>query len=286
MTCSGCGTSCYWPVPDAAAVARAYPPEYVDGFTARYWPEYWKGRRYAAGLARFRPEGDYLDVGCGVGTMLAGIRDFSRWRPRGLETSRLAVETGRTLHGAEMAPGDVFTAGGASSSADWILVNNVLEHVPDPKAFLAKCADLLRSGGRLHLLVPNGPVDLSPNLLWFQRGVVLKTKHAGHLYFFTARAIRRLLEQAGFRILRFTTFHIKAALKARGWFPPDADDRFCRDFSMGGGEDAAPTRASTAATVPPRAAWGAYQVKAAIHSVRYPVIGNGWGYDYDILCEK
>ncbi|MEK7765386.1 MAG: methyltransferase domain-containing protein, partial [bacterium] len=184
-TCSGCGTSFYWPVPDAASVARAYPTEYVDGFVARYWPEYWKGRRYAAGLARFRPEGDYLDVGCGVGTMLAGIRDFSRWRPRGLEMSPLAVETGRTLHGADMAPGDVFTAGGTPSSADWILVNNVLEHVPDPKPFLARCADLLRPGGRLHLLVPNGPVDLSPNLRWFSRGGVLKTKHAGHLYFFT-----------------------------------------------------------------------------------------------------
>lgn len=73
-------------------------------------------------------------------------------------------------------------------SFDAVLSTQVLEHVSDPAAYLLECARLLRSGGRL-LISTHGAFYLHPDPVDYWR--------------WTSDGLKRVLEQAGFRILRF-----------------------------------------------------------------------------------
>jgi SAM-dependent methyltransferase len=103
-----------------------------------------------AGHAR----GPLLDVGCGTGDFL----DFARsrgWTVQGVEPSGLASARARergldVYHGtlerfADAAPGGF----GA------LTMLNVLEHVPDPVAYVRTCRALLGSHGAIAIVVPN-----------------------------------------------------------------------------------------------------------------------------------
>lgn len=44
---------------------------------------------------------------------------------------------------------------GGRDRYDWIVASHVIEHLPDPVGFLAGCADILRPGGVVSLIVPD-----------------------------------------------------------------------------------------------------------------------------------
>jgi len=92
-------------------------------------------------------------------------------------------------------------------SVDLILCNHVIEHVADPLAVVRRLKERLRPGGWLFVEVPME--------IW--RTAPLGTDPVTHINFFTPRALRNLLEIAGFgvRVSRLrATFH--ASGKWRG----------------------------------------------------------------------
>lgn len=148
--CPDCGASFRLPAP---------PPAPVDLAAAfqNYWSDYHKGRALALCLGGWRTSGDFLGAGCGLGTVLAGLRDHSSWRVRGLEASARAAELGRALNRADIAGAPLSEAPYPRESFDYILLDRVLEREPAPRAVLAGAADLLRPGGRLELVVSSVP---------------------------------------------------------------------------------------------------------------------------------
>jgi len=252
-------------------------------------------------LLDWRPKGRLLDVGCALGTMLAGARDYSGWSVQGLEFSAEAAGMGSALNNVSIVSSSVAGAPFQEGSFDYINVNNVLEHESDPLAAIKKVSKLLIAGGRLELTVPNGPVDLLPNLTFYRRGFVVKTRHDGHLFFFRRRTLEWILDNAGFRVISFKNFHFKQGCKSRGWFP-NAYRSFLRPGAFvpeSGGEGrslAVRGPEAFAATpaliledykrlIPPQPDWSVYYARYRLRRLFY-ASGTDFGCDFKIVAEK
>lgn len=166
------------------------------------------GYRLGAALSDLPERGKLLELGCGGGRFLRGI---AAARPGlalvGIDLSRraLAAAAARTP-GAEFrrveSPEAALPA--TDGEFDALCVFDVLEHVPDPARTLAEVRRVLRAGGIFHLHVPCEGDALS---LWRwlpgQRGPrALKRGLAGHVHTFRRAEIGRLLDSAGFTVLR------------------------------------------------------------------------------------
>jgi SAM-dependent methyltransferase len=285
--CPDCGAAFYYPVPSAGEVARCYPPVYFGTFFKQYWRDYYKGRALALRLSRWRTSGDFLDTGCALGTLLAGLRDHSGWRVRGLEFSGAAAELGRRLNGVDIASAPLSEAPYPPESLDYILLNNVLEHEPAPRAAMASVARMLRPGGRLELIVPNGPVDLMPNRTLSRRwGRPVHTRHGGHLFFFSRRSLLGLLASFKLRVLSLRCFHLKLGMKARGWLP-GAYRVFKRDTwaEAAAAEAAELCLEQGRALIGPQPSWPRYlRADRAKRFWRFP--DSEFGYDFEVMAEK
>jgi SAM-dependent methyltransferase len=89
-----------------------------------------------------------------------------------------------------------------AASFDAIVCGDLIEHMRDPQAMLARLRPLLRPGGRLALSTPNIANWAMRLSLLFGRfrytewGILDKT----HTHFFTRKTLRECLEAAGYRV--------------------------------------------------------------------------------------
>ena len=115
--CPDCGAAFFHPTPAPEDIARCYPPVYFRDFLKQYWKDLYKGKALALRLSSWRRQGDLLDVGCALGTMLAGAREGTGWRVHGLEFSADACALGRRLNGVEIEPGGLSRAPGRTRAS-------------------------------------------------------------------------------------------------------------------------------------------------------------------------
>jgi len=150
-------------------------------------------------IERCVPPGKLLDVGASVGTFMeeAQVRD---WSVVGLEPNPRAAADARR-RGLDVREGFF----GRSWSKTWVgglldavVMNDVLEHAPDPTDFLSAAFSLLRPGG---VAVVNTPNFDSPLARLFQ------VKPEEHILYFTKESLTAAVLRAGGRVL---------SLEARG----------------------------------------------------------------------
>ena len=175
-------------------------------------------RRYSpTQLSRAR----ILDVGCSAGSFLNACAGFTQ-SVSGFEpddTMRTAAR--KRLGPAAVLHGTLFQAERlAGQTFDVIVASHVLEHVPQPGFFLSALCDSLSARGTLLIEVPNEDSATVGN--WIQSG----ERGRMHLFFFTPRTLRDIIEAAGGRVVELATFGARkddssliagnsAALKAR-----------------------------------------------------------------------
>lgn len=140
-----------------------------------------------------RPGAELLDVGCGNGAFVAQAHALG-WHARGIDIDETAVEAGRAM-GLPLAVCTIDEEVTMSSGRfDAVTMEHVLEHVPDPLAFLRAARALLRPGGALWLATPN--VDSSGH-----RRFGPSWKHLDpprHLVILSGKMLDELLRTAGF----------------------------------------------------------------------------------------
>lgn len=150
------------------------------------------GEREGAGLyrtliflKRYRPRaGDrLLEVGCGVGTFLVRARDRG-WNAEGIDLSESAIRASREIHGMPVRVGNFTDLELDANRYAAIVAWEVLEHLPNPRQFLAQARRLLRPGGIIACSVPNegrkvpypgvrGPASVPPvHLNFWDRGAL------------------------------------------------------------------------------------------------------------------
>ncbi|HEV2785625.1 MAG TPA: class I SAM-dependent methyltransferase [Solirubrobacteraceae bacterium] len=169
------------------------------------------------------PRGSVLDVGCASGGLLALLRPLAG-HLAGLELSQTAASAAaqigdQVVCGALEDPDLPFDPG----SFDLVVLADVLEHLADPAAGLARAVGWCRPGGAVLVSVPNVAH-------WQARLTLLRgrwpqadsgTFDAGHLRWFTRDSLRALLEQAGLNEVELDAIvpalrnHLKARLAER-----------------------------------------------------------------------
>jgi 2-polyprenyl-3-methyl-5-hydroxy-6-metoxy-1,4-benzoquinol methylase len=120
------------------------------------WASYYADPRPDVQALVNAPGSRILDVGCGEGALGAALKAAGAKFVAGVECDRRAAERAR-------AALDVLVEGSilhcplpfAAREFDYLIFADVLEHVADPDAALARCLPLLKPDGHVVISVPN-----------------------------------------------------------------------------------------------------------------------------------
>jgi 2-polyprenyl-3-methyl-5-hydroxy-6-metoxy-1,4-benzoquinol methylase len=207
VQCQACGLVYVSPRPDANELYALYGETYfqngnsgVVGYTHYVKDEPNIRKTFARRLRKLEAyiqTGRVLDVGCAAGFFLSEAQKRG-WQAEGLDVSSFAVEYARTQFGLDVRQGSFTDLDYPAGRYDLVTLWDVIEHVPDPKAYVQKAARLLRPGGVIALATPD--VDSIPARLTGKRWVGYKLSEE-HIYYFSARTLTHMLEEAGFEVL-------------------------------------------------------------------------------------
>lgn len=201
VQCQQCGLVYLNPRPTKAEMARYYAV-YYDYSTDDAWLE----RRQLEKLReveRHREAGRLLDVGCGKGVFLRAARGKG-WQCFGVEISPQASDDARCM-GLDVATGEIEDVNYPDGFFDVITMYHVLEHLHDPREALSRAYRLLRRKGLLVVAVPN--FDSLQARIFRQRWYHLEVPR--HLYHFTPRTLKMLLDEVGFKVLETRWFSLE-----------------------------------------------------------------------------
>ncbi|MCU0561212.1 MAG: class I SAM-dependent methyltransferase [Desulfobacterales bacterium] len=145
-----------------------------------------------------------LDVGCGDGVLLSLVGDqVDRFGVDRLQDPPAHIGSARYLS-HDVSTGLPFP----DVSFDVVHTSELIEHLPDTRAFLQECLRVLRPDGRLVLSTPNlhywrNVVEwLTGNQLFF---VDYRAGQEGHIRYFCAKTLALLAREVGFRQIRLRT---------------------------------------------------------------------------------
>lgn len=141
-----------------------------------------------------------LEVGCGIGHNLAAFRRYG-CDVMGIEPSRAGARFARERFGLEVVEAYVEDADLGADQFDLVILDSVLEHLPDPVSTLKSFRSLVAPGGRVYLDVPNLQA-WQGKLLGRQWNIY----EPGHINFFTPATLAKTVEAAGLRVINTTTY--------------------------------------------------------------------------------
>lgn len=117
-------------------------------------PERSQSALYSRFYLPWKQDGRLLELGCGSGRQLEAMA-HAGWNARGVDFDPEAVTVAHS-RGLDVSLGDVRALNLPEASFDAIVMAHVLEHVFDPVGLLTECARLLKPGGTLVSITPNG----------------------------------------------------------------------------------------------------------------------------------
>lgn len=173
----------------------------LESMSQAVWYNNWTFKKFALFL-----DGDILEVGCGIGNFTPVLSKYGKvWA---IDINDNYIRQIKKEQGGEIKAGKGDIEKGeyffGDKKFDSIVCLNVLEHIRDDNAALKNLFSLLKSGGRLILLVPAhqflyGNID----------------KEIDHFRRYPKREIVSRLKGCGFKIIKSQRFNFPGAL---GWF--------------------------------------------------------------------
>jgi 2-polyprenyl-3-methyl-5-hydroxy-6-metoxy-1,4-benzoquinol methylase len=146
-----------------------------------------------------------VDIGAHCGHFLEVAREKG-FTPVGVELEPTFVKFAREHMRLEYYDREIEKFPELRNRADAITSYDVIEHVQSPRRFLAACHDVLKDGGLLLLKTPNVKRVLFVKAILSALRMKMHTLYTdGHFYQFSEQTLRRYLEEAGFRDIRFVT---------------------------------------------------------------------------------
>src|SRR4030043_2249810 len=198
VRCSSCGFIYLKPRPTSRSLLHFYQdylPE--DESSVEAWQRMMQSifQKAANLIERYKKRGRLLDVGAGFGFFLSEMRGRG-WEVVGVEISRKAMDYAKDVLGLTLHLGPLEKAGFMESDFDVVSGFYVIEHLPDPLAFLKECCRILKPGGLLLLRYPHTtPIK---NMLRLFRIDNRLYDLPAHLSDFSPATIARCLDRTGF----------------------------------------------------------------------------------------
>lgn len=225
VECEGCRLVFVNPMLTTQELDQIYSPRYFvsgnprfgfENYFANYRSQVVQGRVLGRRLQKTKPRGRVLDVGCALGFLLDGLRQSCDWEVYGVELSSWAAQFAREKLGLQVHAGTLEEAPFPDGFFDAILLNDLLEHLPDPVAFLDIAHRKLAPGGLIFVHSPNGRCDVQPFIDAHREGTI-RIQSQAHLFYFYPDVLKTILESTGFEVVEMYTQGLKAGLRDLGY---------------------------------------------------------------------
>lgn len=212
VECRGCGLLRLEPQPAPAELKQYYPDLYWAKGETRHGPAGMYRRIVlrdhvsfvcktiaSMGLPRVR----ILDMGCGAGDLLAGLRARGH-AAVGLDIAASALQAAAEV-GVPGVRADHSSAPFPSGSFDLVMMYHLLEHIPNPDVAIREAWRLLADGGRMILQVPNADSWQYALLGRYWSGLDVPR----HLYDFGRHDLEKFLARNKFAVRRWKFFSLR-----------------------------------------------------------------------------
>jgi 2-polyprenyl-3-methyl-5-hydroxy-6-metoxy-1,4-benzoquinol methylase len=168
----------------------------------------------------------FLDIGCATGLLLDHIRSKG-WSTKGVEICRPSVEYAKRVFDLDVFQGTLDEASFPKGSFDVVHFSHVIEHVSEPKKMLLEIRRVVKDDGHVIVTTPN--VDG-----WHVRfaGPEWRSAIPDHIYLFSQKTLRRLLELTGFMVVKQVSWGGIPAGRRSGFFKKPAD-KLAKLFNIG-----------------------------------------------------
>lgn len=156
-------------------------------------------------LRRALPPARVLELGCAHGGYVALMR-WAGFDAAGTEMSPAIVEFAKETFDVPVFAGRVEELPIKPGELDVIILNDVIEHLPDPVGTLRHCAALLKPSGFFVIQTPEYKEHLTHADI-LQTGDIFNTHMEGksdeHLFLFSRRSAQQLFARIGFPCVAF-----------------------------------------------------------------------------------
>jgi 2-polyprenyl-3-methyl-5-hydroxy-6-metoxy-1,4-benzoquinol methylase len=141
--------------------------------------------------------GVFLEVGSYAGTFLNEARKRG-WEVIGIEPLEIPADYSEKKLGIKVIREYFEDTDLPDQSINVVVATHVIEHVPNPTSFVEKAHKLLEKGGKLILETPTYDSFTFKLLKHRERSI----RCDGHIYFFTKKTLKKLVEDHGFKVLK------------------------------------------------------------------------------------
>ena len=212
-SCNLCQSRFVYPVPDSSSV---YSEDYFSGASNGFgYTNYDADKQamvpvfegYMKHIIALRPgRGALFDIGAATGFFLAIAARFG-FSVSGVEISAYAADAARKK-GIDVTTGTLVDLPKESGPYDVVTMLDVIEHLSDPCAELARVHAFLKPGGILIINTPDAG-SLYARLLGSHWHLFVPPEH---LVYFNRHSMRTALEQTGYRVISISTVGKKFTL--------------------------------------------------------------------------
>ena len=231
--CKVCGFRQIRPRLTRQELAVIYPDQYFDSAEAIGYCDYDRQAQRYERVAYFLakqirrlvpPQGRLLEVGCALGFLLHALQGYISLHVQGLDVSPFAAYFARRMYGLDVACGTLEEASYPAAHFDFMIQKDLLEHVTHPRDHLLESGRILKPGGYMWLITPNGEANIRP-LQYLSRVSKdagkdeLPLMEQGHLSFFSKDHLLRLFFESGFECVSLRNISIRRGLRALGILP-------------------------------------------------------------------
>jgi 2-polyprenyl-3-methyl-5-hydroxy-6-metoxy-1,4-benzoquinol methylase len=188
------------PQTDRAATANAPRHDVVQSRGSRFW------RVVAAqpGLEAIKQRA--ADIGCGEGQLCSEMRSAGWPSVIGVDVSSARIARARLRHPEiEFHDQPLERIGLPQRSLDLIVMDNVVEHLPEPAVMVSSLARYLAPEGKLVLITPN---MLSGSYRLLGRRWTPELAPHAHVFLFTPSSLTQLVRKTGLEVEAVGSFHL------------------------------------------------------------------------------
>lgn len=205
VECANCGLIRMEPIPSFEQISDHYSKKFVAGnyellrrYEADYETIYRKFLKFTTSYSG-NPRGQKLiDIGCFTGRFL-DVAKQAGFLTYGVEYQPEAARIANEKHSGRVYCGPIESYSGASpDSFDVVTLFGVIEHVTAPDDAVKIIAGLVKQRGIIIIQTPNA-ASFPAKLLgkWWPAYAPVE-----HIYYFSSRNIKTLLERYGFRVIK------------------------------------------------------------------------------------
>lgn len=200
LRCEKCGMVTVSPLPSEEELLMFY--QHYDGnkgYLKKKASKLKRSTKRIKRLMRLTNGRRFLDVGCNVGYAVESARHLG-FQSTGIDLDPESIEIACSMFpGGRYITSSIQAMADRQEKFDVIYCAEVIEHVPDPKAFADSLFALLDAGGVLFLTTPDSSHFRVPGTFseWAE------VKPPEHIQYFSRSAMKYLLESSGFKQVRF-----------------------------------------------------------------------------------